>query len=445
MEQASFVTRDVCNGFTGNADLYGLGIRIGIYLQWMSSLLTNVFLPHGVSDSLDTNSIFLFALFIATASSTTAKGGLHPTEAFIVLQLCFGFLLSVLSVAGMRLTLLNDPHPELLLQKFRLNKELINFLPNLRQQIEGRGTPSLYDSLAQPTLKMWIEKRSEKPPGLAISKSQLFWLKTMDLIAVSSLFPELLNGQAIHLSVFSSSLEPWLWMIDFYIFLKLDHFHTHETSVDPVSSYLKERLLQYQEIRKLAREAMSPRIFSLGLSSTYKNDQISWLGIVWRTCIVAGVGIYNVWFWFTGIGILKTDSCPNYVFLFCKANMLGGVRTFFKVVSIIYMIYGGLLTLTCLVGIIALFQTTYRSLIINFLIMPYAKVMLLMASTNNSRAQRWLNTFDVTRSEFLKWLEIPNMRQLLCGFAYLSSNSKETVVIKETEQNEENPSRGGAW
>ena len=55
---------------------------------------------------MDTNSIFLFAVFVATASATHRNGGLHPAEAFIMLQLCFGFLLSVLSVSGFRLNLL---------------------------------------------------------------------------------------------------------------------------------------------------------------------------------------------------------------------------------------------------------------------------------------------------------------------------------------------------
>ena len=33
MNSSSLLTRDICNGFGSNSDLYGLGIRIGIYLQ----------------------------------------------------------------------------------------------------------------------------------------------------------------------------------------------------------------------------------------------------------------------------------------------------------------------------------------------------------------------------------------------------------------------------
>ena len=106
--QLNLHPRAACDGFEGNDDFYGLGIRIGIYLQWISSLLTSLLLPTGTSDYMDTNSIFLFAVFIATATATTRNGGLHPAEAFIMLQLCFGFLLSVLSVSGFRLVLLRD-------------------------------------------------------------------------------------------------------------------------------------------------------------------------------------------------------------------------------------------------------------------------------------------------------------------------------------------------
>ena len=107
-KQLGLTPRAACDGFEGNADLYGRGIRTGIYLQWISSLLTSLLLPTGSSDYLDTNSIFLFAVFIATATATYRNGGLHPAEAFIMLQLCFGFLLSVLSVSGFRLALLRE-------------------------------------------------------------------------------------------------------------------------------------------------------------------------------------------------------------------------------------------------------------------------------------------------------------------------------------------------
>lgn len=52
-------------GFEGNPDFYGLGIRVGIYLQWITAYLANHFLQEATDSSLETNTIFLVALFVA--------------------------------------------------------------------------------------------------------------------------------------------------------------------------------------------------------------------------------------------------------------------------------------------------------------------------------------------------------------------------------------------
>jgi hypothetical protein len=56
--------------FVGNPDLYGLGIRLGVYFQLFATLFANAFLDEAVGDALDTNFIFLFALFVALARAT---------------------------------------------------------------------------------------------------------------------------------------------------------------------------------------------------------------------------------------------------------------------------------------------------------------------------------------------------------------------------------------
>ena len=87
----------------GNSDLYGLGIRIGIYLQWASGLLANTFHADSVGDMLATNTIFLMALFIALAI-ITANETVIATEVMILLQFCFGFLFTVSSTWGLRVS-----------------------------------------------------------------------------------------------------------------------------------------------------------------------------------------------------------------------------------------------------------------------------------------------------------------------------------------------------
>ena len=88
-------------GFAGTSDLYGLGIRSGIYLQWFTGLIANCYQADSVVGQLDTNTIFLLALFAALAN-VTAKGSIQAAEVIILLQFCFGFLLTVLSIWGMR-------------------------------------------------------------------------------------------------------------------------------------------------------------------------------------------------------------------------------------------------------------------------------------------------------------------------------------------------------
>lgn len=88
-------------GFAGNADVYGLGIRIGIYLQWISGFLANCFHADSVQDMLSTNTIFLLALFTALAI-ITQKQEVKGIEVVILLQFCFGFLFSVSTTWGLR-------------------------------------------------------------------------------------------------------------------------------------------------------------------------------------------------------------------------------------------------------------------------------------------------------------------------------------------------------
>lgn len=85
----------------GNSDFYGLGIRIGIYLQWISSFLANIYLTEAISGTLETNTIFLLAMFVAMIVATTRQS-IQNAEIIVLLYLCFGFVFSTLSVWGHR-------------------------------------------------------------------------------------------------------------------------------------------------------------------------------------------------------------------------------------------------------------------------------------------------------------------------------------------------------
>lgn len=89
-------------GFDGNSDFYGLGIRLGIYLQWITTLLAHLFFDEAIPGNLELNCVFLIAVSAATLVATRA-GTVRPAECLVLLHLCFGFVFSVLSIWGHRI------------------------------------------------------------------------------------------------------------------------------------------------------------------------------------------------------------------------------------------------------------------------------------------------------------------------------------------------------
>jgi hypothetical protein len=81
-----------CN-IPGNSDLYGLGIRIGVYTQLLSTLVTNHFLPDDVSGTYTSNLIFLCALILAIIRSIADGSGFQVVECYVILQLLLVFFL----------------------------------------------------------------------------------------------------------------------------------------------------------------------------------------------------------------------------------------------------------------------------------------------------------------------------------------------------------------
>src|SRR5579871_5463152 len=79
----------------GNSDLYGLGIRLGVYFQLISTLLANHFLPDALREAWDANTIFLVSIFIAMIKTSVNVNSLAAPEAFIMLQMLFAYLVAV--------------------------------------------------------------------------------------------------------------------------------------------------------------------------------------------------------------------------------------------------------------------------------------------------------------------------------------------------------------
>ncbi|KAM0308095.1 hypothetical protein ACHAO8_010319 [Botrytis cinerea] len=78
--------------YVGNSDIYGLGIRVGIYLQWVASILSKTFLEEkDIYDVLNESSIFLVAIFVATILLiTNFIEDAHNVDTLIMLHIFFG-------------------------------------------------------------------------------------------------------------------------------------------------------------------------------------------------------------------------------------------------------------------------------------------------------------------------------------------------------------------
>ena len=92
-------------------DLYGLGVRLGVYFQWFSAYVSNNFIVDEINGGLDANAIFLFALLISIVRSTRTED-MALMDGLIMLLLCAGTMWSVLSLWGYRTCVYRKEGPD---------------------------------------------------------------------------------------------------------------------------------------------------------------------------------------------------------------------------------------------------------------------------------------------------------------------------------------------
>jgi hypothetical protein len=86
-------TNTTC-GFIGDDNTYGFGIRLGLYIQWITSSIAYNFVPEEAPGQRIVNTCFQLAnfaglLFITfTNGSAQPSGNLYAVEAYIVLMFC---------------------------------------------------------------------------------------------------------------------------------------------------------------------------------------------------------------------------------------------------------------------------------------------------------------------------------------------------------------------
>ena len=91
-------------GFTGDAENYGLGVRLGMYLQWIATFLaTTLELP--TAPSIRTaNTTFQLANFAGLLLLTFHRPQVYAVEPLLILSILFGaawlFILIAINVEG---------------------------------------------------------------------------------------------------------------------------------------------------------------------------------------------------------------------------------------------------------------------------------------------------------------------------------------------------------
>jgi len=74
----------------GNADMYGLGIRLGFYLQWFAGIMANILLVREEITAIRfTLTSFIAATFIGLVVQT-ARAGLSAVDIYIICLMSFG-------------------------------------------------------------------------------------------------------------------------------------------------------------------------------------------------------------------------------------------------------------------------------------------------------------------------------------------------------------------
>jgi hypothetical protein len=106
--QTAFKMATACE-IQGHSDMYGLGIRIGFYLQWCASPIAAWVAPDETSGLRTANAFFVSATFLGLIIETVLNH-LDITEIYIILMLTFGVQFIPLLVMLWRIVTRFDPN-----------------------------------------------------------------------------------------------------------------------------------------------------------------------------------------------------------------------------------------------------------------------------------------------------------------------------------------------
>jgi hypothetical protein len=291
-----------CESLTGNADFYGLGIRIGIYLQWGSAWLSLLLDPESARGVLDANSVSLFAVAIATIIA--ARRNAPAIEMYIMLQILLGFPVTTLSSFGFWLWLMSPRRLDKLCSEvsrlWREAREKRKEAARQREQRNGEARQKREDR------RQDLQRRSEQ--RRASTRNSRWWNWVLDRLDQWDLDLPRFRSQPAPLPQpgpqLQSGPQPRLPRSLILIFIFLEWI----TSPPSGSSIVQVLYIM-------------PAALPLRFHTSLKFSGLSWSGVLWRATTVALVMTYNVVYWFDegGHGVQEQPSpgCgPPTVFMF---------------------------------------------------------------------------------------------------------------------------------
>lgn len=93
----SYLTDGTCSR-DGDPDMYGLGVRLGIYIQLLTTTIVDVFAPpESAANLAPTNLWFLMAIFIAVQLKSLLFRSCNLIEAYIIISLGNGITFTILT------------------------------------------------------------------------------------------------------------------------------------------------------------------------------------------------------------------------------------------------------------------------------------------------------------------------------------------------------------
>jgi hypothetical protein len=114
--------------FSGNSNLYGLGIRVGVYLQLLSILLANALLSKELrEDARNTNAIIMIAIFAGMVNATI-KTQMNAIEIFVMSTLLMSFLWSDFTPSHISSLVLFNHSKEKTAHKRTITKQTVSSL-----------------------------------------------------------------------------------------------------------------------------------------------------------------------------------------------------------------------------------------------------------------------------------------------------------------------------